>query len=62
MIPRYYSIDIHKKDKIPWDDRVLEFYQKEGFTEKEIRNIAEKEILNCIWRFISEDDIKITIE
>ncbi len=62
MIPKYYIIKIYKSGKIGLDDDTIEFYQREEFTEEEIKNRIEKDVRDNIWRYINENDIQIIIE
>lgn len=40
----------------------MEYYQREGFKEDDIKNIVEEDLRDRIWQIIHDNDINITID
>lgn len=56
----YIDISVNKRFKYELDNE--EYFQREGFTESEIKNIVEQSIREEIWNYIYDNDIKINID
>lgn len=56
----YVDISVNKRFKYELDNE--EYFQREGFTESEIKNIVEQSIREEIWNYIYDNDIKINID
>lgn len=60
--PKYADITIRKRIKLSFGDNEMEYYQREGFREEDIRNIVEEDIRDRIWQVVQDNDINIVID
>ena len=60
--PKYADITIRKRIKLSFGEHEMEYYQREGFKEDDIKNIVEEDLRDRIWQIIHDNDINITID
>ena len=59
--PTYASIIVGKTIKVKLSDSDKENFEREGYSEEDIKNIIESQIRDTIFKYIKENDIKITL-
>lgn len=60
--PKYANITVRKRIRLFLDDSEMEYYQREGFKEEDVKNIIEEDLRERIWQVIHDNDITITID
>lgn len=59
--PTYASIIVGKTIKVEPSDSDKEYFEREGFSEEDVKNMVESQIRDAIFEYIKENDIKIIL-
>lgn len=59
--PTYASIIVGKTINVELSDSDKEYFEREGFSEEDVKNMVESQIRDAIFEYIKENDIKIIL-
>lgn len=59
--PTYASIIVGKTIKVELSDSDKEYFEREGFSKEDVKNMVESQIRDAIFEYIKENDIKIIL-